>query len=65
MGSKVRNNPMKQVGDVNQGDKEGEDELLIERYRLVQGLRFAQICLKKLFFTRGYIVHYIATSGGY
>ena len=31
MGSKVRKRPKKQVGDVDQGDKEGEDELLIER----------------------------------
>ena len=36
MGSKVRKNPIKQVGDVDQEDKEGEDELLMERDTLIQ-----------------------------
>ena len=36
MGSKVRRNPMKPVGDVDQGGKEVEDEIFIERDTLIQ-----------------------------
>ena len=36
MGSKVRRNPMKPVGDVDQGGKEVEDEIFIERDILIQ-----------------------------